>query len=117
LLFGIALGIGLAGGHMHGAWAAAAGVVVGVASALAARSYPVLAAIGGGVLVVLTSVLIMAWQQWRMGHWPQTNPDMTDHYGTPEQAVIRVTFILLLVICVPCAVSAAIAAFAKRRAA
>jgi hypothetical protein len=118
LVVGWVLGVGMNASYTHIGWMAGAGVVVGVVSALAARSSPVVVALGGGVIAALTSVLTMTLLLWRSGRWPlrQENADMIDQYGTPEQAVLRITVIALVAVCVPCAVAAAITAFAKRRA-
>lgn len=112
---GLALGFGMIASHTHLAWAAAAGVVVGVVGAFAARLHPVRVALGGGVIVVLTSVTLMSLRQWHVGAWSQTNPDMIDHYGTPREAVLRVTLILLVAVCVPCVLSSATTALLKKR--
>jgi hypothetical protein len=98
---------------------AAAGAVVGVAGALAARSHPVVVALCGGVITALTCLLTMTLHLWRSGNWPpgDQNVDMIEQYGTPEQALLRITVILLVAVCVPCVVAAALVALARLRAA
>lgn len=119
LVVGLVLGIGMCASHSHVGWSVAAGVVVGVVGALAARSRPVLVALGIGVIVVLTSVLTVTFYQGRIGNWPPLNQnmDMIEHYGTPEQALLRITAILLAAVGIPCGLTAAMTAWVKRHTA
>ncbi len=97
---------------------AAAGALVGVVGAWAARSHPVIVALWGGVITALVSVLTTTFQLWRGGQWPlrDQNMDMVEHYGTPEQALLRTAVILLVAVCAPCVVAAALTAFTKSHA-
>ncbi len=115
LISGCFIGVGMSGAYAHAIWPISAGIVMGLVSALVARSCPVLVALGSGVVVAITSVAIVALDQYRSGHWPITDEFTIVHYGTAGMAVVRLTVILLVLVCVPCVVSAAVAALAKRR--
>lgn len=118
LVVGWILGLAVNASHFHAGWMAAAGVLVGVGGAWAARSHPVIVALWGGVITALVCVLTITFQLWRNGRWPlpDQNMDMIEHYGTTGQALLRITVILLAVVCVPCVVAAALTAFAKSHA-
>ena len=117
LIVGLLLGMSMIGAFDHMKWAVFAGIAVGVASGLIVRSFAVFAALGGGIVTVIICVSVVALNQVRVGHWPITDPQTIVHYGSPAQAVLRVAVILMPVVCVPCAASAALVAFVRRRAA
>ncbi len=117
LVVGLLLGVGMSGACTHGAWAAAAGVLAGVAGSLVVRLHPVLAGLCSGVVMVLSCLATMTVQLLRSGYWPIKNPETIEVYGTEIMAVTRMAVILLVVACVPCAAAAALVALAKRRVA
>jgi len=114
------LGIGMIGSYAHIKWAIFAGLAVGVASGLAARPFPLLAALAalaGGIVTVITCMSVIVIYQVHVGHWPIRDPETIAHYGSAEQAALRVGIILLPAVCGPCALVAALASYIKRRAA
>jgi hypothetical protein len=115
VVIGLLLGTGMSGGYTHGRWAIIAGLVMGVIGALAARSYRVLVALGGGSVVVLASVVIIVLHQRRLGYWPITDETTIELYGTGMMATVRIAMVLWCLVCVPCGIAAAVTAFAKRR--
>jgi hypothetical protein len=113
---GLLLGVGMIGAFSHIKWAIFAGLAVGVASGLIVRSFAMLAALAGGIIAVVTCMSVVVLYQVRVGHWAITDEQTLEHYGSATQAVLRVGLILLPVVCVPCAASAVLASFVKRRA-
>jgi len=117
LLAGYLVGLGMMGAYTHAKWPALAGLVVGVASSLAAPSRQVLVAFCGGSVAVVAAVAEIVLVQLYRGCWPIADEVTLAQYGTATQATMRAAAILGVLIGGPCLIGAALVAVAKHRVA
>jgi hypothetical protein len=88
--------------------AVAAGIVVGVVTARAARSHPLPTALAAGVAAAASSVVTIVLWQWHRARWP---------VGTIDGRMIVVAAALLVLVCSAAALAATAVSHAHRRAA
>jgi hypothetical protein len=86
--------------------AVAAGIIVGVAGALAARSHPLLLALTASVLAAASSVATIVYWQWHRGRWP---------VGTIDGRMFAVAAALLVLVCSGGLVAGGLVTSVKRR--
>jgi len=114
LLAGYLIGVGAMGSYTHARWPALAGLVLGMASSLAAPSRRVLVAFCGSSVAVVTAVTKIVLVQFQRGRWPITDEVTIAQYGTAMQATMRAAVILGVLIGIPCLIAAVLVAVAKR---
>ncbi len=107
--------VGATGAHAHAMWAVSAGLVIGVASSLAAPTRRVLVAFCGAGLAVVAGVATIVAVEYQSGRWPITDEFTIAHYGTTAQAILRAAVLLGVLVGVPCVLAAVLVAVAKRR--
>jgi hypothetical protein len=109
------VGLGMMGAYTHVMWPALAGLVIGVASSVAAPRRQILVASCGGGIAVVAAVAAIVSIQFQRGRWPITDEFTFAPYGTATQATLRVAIMLCVVVGVPCLIAAILVAVAKRR--
>jgi len=115
LLAGYLVGLGAMGNYTHVKWPALAGLVIGVASSIAAPTRQILVAFCGGSITVVAAVVTIVFIQFQRGRWPITDEFTIAHYGTATQATLRAAIMLSVPIGVPCMIAAILVVVAKRR--
>jgi len=109
------VGLGGMGTYTHTKWPALAGLVIGVASSIAAPTRQILVAFFGGSIAVVAAVVTIVSIQFQLGRWPITDEFTIAQYGTATQATLRAAIMLSALIGVPCLIAAILVAVAKRR--
>jgi hypothetical protein len=114
LFAGFLVGLGGMGTYTHVRWPALAGLVIGVASSVAAPTRRILVAFCGGGITVVAAVVTTVSIQVHRGRWPITDEFTVAHHGTTTQATLRAAIMLGVLIGVPCMMAAVLVAVAKR---
>jgi hypothetical protein len=114
-LAGSLVGFWATEGYTHAQWPVLAGFALGVVGSLVAPTRPVLVALCGAAVAVVTAVTTMAAVHYQNGFWPITDEFRIAHFGSTTQAIMRAVVLYGAMIGIPCLLAAVLLAATERR--